>query len=506
LAGKRFGVLSHARKDPHMADKATPTPTDAPADELEQEERLTRRIAELRQFMAEQGQGYNADVRGHLAALITRRDELRQRHNYVHRMVNPAAAGAGSTRDGGVSAAKFLEMADGSTPLEDYPEWQQLSGEERAALAKLTAPADAPVSTRSTVPAATADANATLLHREQRYADWARARYPGEHDTEPLSFAKTLHGLITGEWRDATPERRALGEATGAAGGVMVPTPIAGDLIDRARNMSRCFQAGAVTIPMDAQTIKVPRLAGDPVAAGNWRNEASTISETNMTFDAVTFTAQTLSFYVRASRELIEDSTAGGGVEQVVRNAFAKVIAIELDRAILLGSGTPPEPKGILSQTGVTLTAHGANGSVIGSPPAAGTIGWEFLVDALATVRSSNFEPTGIIDAVRTEQSLSKLRDTTNQYIAPPAYLQGFPRYPTKQVPINITVGTSTDCSYVFTGQWDQAWVGLRTGFGILPLVERFADTGQVAFLAWLRADVQLAQAAAFNVDTGVRG
>jgi HK97 family phage major capsid protein len=75
----------------------------------------------------------------------------------------------------------------------------------------------------------------------------------------------------------------------------------------------------------------------------------------------------------------------------------------------------------------------------------------------------------------------------------------------TKQIPINLTVGTSTDCSEVYTAQWDQLYIGIRTSLRILPLRERFIDNGQYGFLAWMRADVQLAQPLAFVVDTGVR-
>jgi hypothetical protein len=49
--------------------------------------------------------------------------------------------------------------------------------------------------------------------------------------------------------------------------------------------------------------------------------------------------------------------------------------------------------------------------------------------------------------------------------------------------------------------------IGMRTDFRLIPLRERFlADALQVGFLSYLRADVQLAQPAAFAVDQGVRG
>jgi HK97 family phage major capsid protein len=81
------------------------------------------------------------------------------------------------------------------------------------------------------------------------------------------------------------------------------------------------------------------------------------------------------------------------------------------------------------------------------------------------------------------------------------------PMLTTKTVPINVTVGASTDTSYIFTGQWDQLMVGMRTDFNLRFLGERYlADSLTYAFLAYLRADIQLAQPAAFVVDTGVRG
>jgi HK97 family phage major capsid protein len=133
-------------------------------------------------------------------------------------------------------------------------------------------------------------------------------------------------------------------------------------------------------------------------------------------------------------------------------------------------------------------------------------MGWEFLVDSIGAVRNLNYEPGAQIMAPRTTQSLAKLRDTTNQYIAPPTYLDGISRLTTKQVPVNLTVGSSSDCSEVYTGQWDQLMLGVRTDFQLLFLRERYiADTLSYAFLAYLRADVQVAQPAAFAVDTGVR-
>jgi HK97 family phage major capsid protein len=200
---------------------------------------------------------------------------------------------------------------------------------------------------------------------------------------------------------------------------------------------------------------------------------------------------------VKLSVELFEDADPSS--EDVIARSFAGQVALELDRVALRGTGTPPEPRGVVNQTGVTLTTHGANGALITN--------YDFHLDAVGAVRAANFEPNAQIQAPRTATSLSKLKEaTTNAYMAPPAGLAGIPRLNSKQVPINLTVGTSTDCSEIYTADWSNLLVGIRTDFQLLFLRERFiADALQYAFLAYLRADIQLAQPTAFVVDTGVR-
>jgi hypothetical protein len=86
-----------------------------------------------------------------------------------------------------------------------------------------------------------------------------------------------------------------------------------------------------------------------------------------MTFDRVTFTARTLVRLITLSAELFEDA----------------------DRVALLGSGTPPEPRGVLNHCGVTLTSHGANGANITN--------YDWYLDAIGAVLAANFEPNAHI-------------------------------------------------------------------------------------------------------------
>jgi len=332
-----------------------------------------------------------------------------------------------------------------------------------------------------------------VLTREQNVYDWLQARGAfDQYADQPLSLQRYLRGMATGEWNGAEHER-ALAEATVGAGGALVPAPLSARVIDLMRARTVVLRAGGVTVPMTSQTLALARLTGEGTPA--WKTEGANITAADLTFDRVSFTARTLVRRVDLSVELFEDADPSS--EDVIARSFAGQMAVEVDRAALIGTGTAPEPRGILNQSGATLTDHGAAGSAITN--------YDWWLDAIGAVRAAGFEPTAHVQAPRSSTSLSKLKEaTTNAYLTPPAGL--LPMLTTRSVPINLTTGASTDTSLVFRAQWDQLMLGIRTGFTLRFLGERFlADTLSYSFVAYLRADVQLAQPSAFVVDRGVR-
>ena len=88
-----------------------------------------------------------------------------------------------------------------------------------------------------------------------------------------------------------------------------------------------------------------------------------------------------------------------------------------------------------------------------------------------------------------------------------PPMVSAVPRLSTNQVPVTLddSLLGNDDESNDFVGEWRHLYVGMRTQIGITVLRERYADLGQVGFWAWMRADVQLAQPAAFDVVTDIR-
>ncbi len=343
-------------------------------------------------------------------------------------------------------------------------------------------------------------ASTTRLAPAQKVADWIRVKGmggptsygPTSYGPEPeLSFDRWFKGIATGNWRGAEVELKAQSEGTPSAGGYLVPTPLAAQVIDLARNVGRVFAAGATTVPMDSQTLKMARQTGDPALA--WHSEAATINPSSLTFDAITFTAQTLPVLIKVSLELLEDA---GNTDRVISHAVGEAIALELDRVALRGSGTPPEPKGIRNTSGITVQSMGTNG--------AQPTDYGFLATAIENVRTANFEPNAVIYSPRTAGRLSRLSDSTGQPLRAPDDVANLTKFATNQVPNNLTQGTATTASDAYVGQWDQLLIGIRTHFSLRPLNEKFVDTGEVGFFGYLRADVQLAHPAAFNVVQGI--
>ncbi len=330
-----------------------------------------------------------------------------------------------------------------------------------------------------------------VLKPEQRLRSIVR------EDAPSISFDRVVRGIVTGDWTGVDPETRAMSIGSPSAGGYLVGDALSAQVIDKARNAAAIFRAGALTVPMETNTLKIARITGDPTAAWKVENAAATASD--MTLDSVDFTARTLLSIVKASVELVEDAD---GIDQTIENALAAALALELDRAALRGSGTPPEPRGIRNQTGVTIQSTGVNGLAAA---------YGAFSSAVQTIRENNGEPNAAIMAPRVAGSLDRLADTTGQPLRPPPSFDGLAKYTKAQLPVNLTQGSSTDASDAYVGQWNELLIGMRTNLTI-EVSRQAADTVGSAFSnlqvwirAYLRADVGLAQPSHFVVITGIR-
>ena len=345
------------------------------------------------------------------------------------------------------------------------------------------------------------DGRQAALNRGQRFADHEIVAEAIGRRAEAERSVLDTHGNLGGMLR-------AMSTTSGSA---IVPTVWSAEIIDRARNHAAVLQAGARVIPMDAKTVQIGRVTGDPTAA--FRTEASQITASDPSFDNVTLTANTMSCLVVGSVEWFQDAD---NVQAVVTDAIAKAVAAELDLNALFGGVTagneigatgfnrtltaPPSPRGVLAALLATASSSVLGGVTNGTTQTA-TTPWAEILDTVFTPADYNESTTGVIWPSRLARRYAKLTDTTNQPLRTPDALVDVPFYVSNQIPSNMTAGTSTtNMTDVFAGDWSQLLVGQRLGFTIQVLQERYAEFGQIGIIASWRGDIQPARPRAFSV------
>ena len=153
--------------------------------------------------------------------------------------------------------------------------------------------------------------------------------------------------------------RRDLVVGTPTAGGDLVDDVLlAGSFIDLLRNRLAIAQAGATMLTGLQGNISIPRQTSS--ATAYWIGENSAPTESQQAIDQVNMTPKTVGAFVDYSRRLLLQSSIS--VESMVRNDLARVIALEIDRAAIYGTGSSNQPQGLTNVSGIgseTLTGTG---------------------------------------------------------------------------------------------------------------------------------------------------
>lgn len=307
----------------------------------------------------------------------------------------------------------------------------------------------------------------------------------------------TLVDFVRGAARMKTTEAatRALSVGTDTAGGYTVPVATMPGVLEALVPASSLIQAGVGIMPLTdgAKSYNFAVLDALPTAA--WRNENASVAESAPTFKNISVVPYDLAFMVRISRELLADSP---NAEQATQVAIGQALAKELDRAGLLGSGSAPEPRGLKNTVGIQTVTNGAAGTVLAS--------YANLFSATQKILEANAGmPTAAIMAPRSLIKLGALADTTGQPLQVPGMLQAVKLLQTSQLPTDMTVGGSTDCSEIYVGDFSKMFFAMREQLSIQMLSEAYADYGQIAFVCHCRVDILVQRPQAFCLISGVR-
>jgi HK97 family phage major capsid protein len=276
---------------------------------------------------------------------------------------------------------------------------------------------------------------------------------------------------------------KALAEGTGSSGGFFVPTELADEVLALVRSES-------VVLSMGVRRIKVRKeLALNRLSTGAtayWIGENAPIPVSEETFaQEVLLRPKELGALVPVSERLLRDSVETPEVEDIIRRDLAEVLALRADLAFLQGTGTGNEPRGVLNQPGLT---PGPDLGTNGRP-----ITFDDLMDVLAAARTANasFNKPAWLFNGRLINSLTKLKDSAGRYLYETGLLQyeptgrtgrllGFPFFVSRQIPTNLTRGSSTDTTYVlFVADAETIWIGENQEIEIIVSADAtYVDTG----------------------------
>jgi HK97 family phage major capsid protein len=147
-------------------------------------------------------------------------------------------------------------------------------------------------------------------------------------------------------------ERRTL--TVGSAAADLVPNVHRPDLfIDRLRTSLVCASLGATYLDgLVGTPIDLPRQTGSSTA--QWVGEDGSLTETDATFDDVSFTPKTVGAMTSYSRRTLLN--ASPSIEQIIRNDLAAIIANAVDQKAMTGDGSSNTPTGIVNAGATELS------------------------------------------------------------------------------------------------------------------------------------------------------
>jgi len=323
-----------------------------------------------------------------------------------------------------------------------------------------------------------------MVHKGGRLADLPAPggrreieRYAG------ITLGDMVVAAVTG--RGSREVRAAMSEGSSSGGGYLVPMVIANDVIDKARSQSVLMQAGAITVPMTSESLRLCRIEGDPTISVKGENVA--FSGTNATFGAIQLIAITMGCVIYASRELIEDA---GNAASAITMAISGALAEMLDEDGLVGDGTSTSKiVGIANKSGINTTAVG------------GAITHAKMEEAVTLIQADDCQPNAYVlhPTIYSDYTTVSIGDGSN---SPLGWLPPTPNVAELQAFRTTSVGTGTG----IVGDFTKAVWGIRQE----PLIE-ITNTGgdtfekhQVGIKCTWRGDFGLLDEEAFCSLTGI--
>lgn len=247
---------------------------------------------------------------------------------------------------------------------------------------------------------------------------------PGEKfekrsDSKNLRLDKLVRGMAGKGWDGATEERAHYRSMTSATNSTLIPEALANKIIDVARTNSAIF--GRIpTVPMEENNLSIAVQTKDPIAG--FVVEGEPVPASGPVFTKVTMEGKTLAIFIPVTEQLLD---CAENLESQLINSCAKAIALELDKALLYGTGEAEKIKGISLYDDINKVTH------------AGGVNYDMFIKGIKETKKSNITPTDITYSTDTGMDLAMLKDSNGQYITKPGALNQYTFTESNNVKVN---------------------------------------------------------------------
>jgi hypothetical protein len=253
---------------------------------------------------------------------------------------------------------------------------------------------------------------------------------------------------------------------------------------------------GATIVPSDMPLDHVKQTATLSTAMDfSSENPGSDVTSSDFTMSLFQARPKEMIAAVKFSAQLLRFNTR---TQYIATRELLRATSTKLETAAFNGSGSAPQPKGVLNISGTTTLAVGTNGGAVTSallahmPRAVGETGGVFPDSKLAYVTTP---------AVKTEAQQLPRGTGTESVWHSDADVYGYPGAVTPNVPNNLTKGTSTTvCHAVVFGDWAQLYLHVSPAIEIVVDPFTFKKQGLVELSSYFLADVAIPRAASFCV------
>lgn len=174
-----------------------------------------------------------------------------------------------------------------------------------------------------------------------------KAHFSGEHVMKVL--ADNGYGQIADELADLNGLSKSVNTLTSSAGGVLMPNPARGALMDLLYPESTFLQGGPQRVPLIGGAYEQPY--GVTGGTASYIGEAAKKPITDLTFDKVSMKSKKLAAIVMITKEarrwLVPD------IEAYVERQMRIFVPQAMNTAAYLGSGSGDNPTGLFNKSGI---------------------------------------------------------------------------------------------------------------------------------------------------------